>query len=149
MAKNVYRNALIVQRLRNLLKEKKRILYFGTTSNQTLLMYAIIRKLGYNAGYVDANTNKEFRAQFVEDFRNGEIDIIFNHSVFTTGFDAPETNVVFIARPICSPILISQMIGRGLRGSTMWVVNVVGLADQSCRNYYDQAISSFKPRPII
>ena len=111
LAKNVYRNALIVQRLRDLLKEKKRILYFGTTSHQTLLMYAIIRKLGYNAGYVDANTNKEFRAQFVEDFRNGEIDIIFNHSVFTTGFDAPETNV-FIARPVCSSLLHVQSARR-------------------------------------
>ena len=119
LAKNIHRNALIAQRIIQLLKEKKRILYFGTTSEQTLLMYATILKLGYNAGYVDAKTDKEFRKQFVDKFRNGEIDIIFNHSVFTTGFDAPETNVIFIARPICSPILISQMVGRGLRGNNV------------------------------
>jgi superfamily II DNA or RNA helicase len=34
----------------------------------------------------------------------------------TTGFDAPNTDVVFISRPTLSPVLYGQMIGRGLRG---------------------------------
>ena len=36
--------------------------------------------------------------------------------MLATGFDAPKTDVVFIARPTDSIVLYSQIIGRGLRG---------------------------------
>ena len=36
--------------------------------------------------------------------------------MLTTGFDAPNTDAVMITRPTNSPVLYSQMIGRGLRG---------------------------------
>ena len=32
------------------------------------------------------------------------------------GFDAPKTDLVFIARPTTSLVLYSQMLGRGMRG---------------------------------
>ena len=49
----------------------------------------------------------------------------------TTGFDAPKTEAVVIARPTTSVVLYSQMVGRGLRGAqvggtaTCTVVDVV------------------------
>lgn len=39
-----------------------------------------------------------------------------NHSVLTTGFDAPKTDMVLIARQVFSPVCYMQMVGRGLRG---------------------------------
>jgi len=36
--------------------------------------------------------------------------------VLSTGFDAPNTNAIMIARPTTSPVVYSQMLGRGLRG---------------------------------
>ena len=36
--------------------------------------------------------------------------------IFREGFDAPKTRAVIIARPVYSPNLYFQMIGRGLRG---------------------------------
>ena len=41
-----------------------------------------------------------------------------NYGVLATGFDAPTVDVVCIARPTKSPVLYSQMIGRGLRGQS-------------------------------
>ncbi|MDE2588637.1 MAG: ATP-dependent helicase, partial [Patescibacteria group bacterium] len=38
---------------------------------------------------------------------------------FSTGFDIPNLDVVFIARPVNSPVLFNQMIGRGTRGVKM------------------------------
>jgi superfamily II DNA or RNA helicase len=36
--------------------------------------------------------------------------------VLTTGFDAPRTDLVLIARQVFSPVRYMQMVGRGLRG---------------------------------
>jgi hypothetical protein len=38
------------------------------------------------------------------------------HSALTTGFDAPATDLIVIARPVFSPSLYMQMVGRGMRG---------------------------------
>ena len=45
--------------------------------------------------------------------------MVFNYGVFSTGFDAPNIDVVFIARPTKSIVLHQQMIGRGMRGPKM------------------------------
>ena len=39
-----------------------------------------------------------------------------NDAVFRAGFDAPTTRATFVARPVYSPNLYFQLIGRGLRG---------------------------------
>lgn len=36
--------------------------------------------------------------------------------MLTTGFDAPKTDMVLIARQVFSPVCYMQMVGRGLRG---------------------------------
>ncbi len=42
--------------------------------------------------------------------------MLTNYGVLTTGFDAPAVRAVYITRPVYSPVLYQQMIGRGLRG---------------------------------
>ena len=44
------------------------------------------------------------------------VHIIFNYGILTTGFDAPVTSAVVIARPTTSVGLYSQMVGRAVRG---------------------------------
>ncbi len=39
-----------------------------------------------------------------------------NYAVFRAGFDAPKTRAIIVARPVYSPNLYFQLIGRGLRG---------------------------------
>ena len=46
----------------------------------------------------------------------GEIRVLCNHSVLTTGFDTPRTDMGLIARQVFSPVRYMQMVGRGLRG---------------------------------
>jgi superfamily II DNA or RNA helicase len=52
----------------------------------------------------------------VDEFKHGELDILLNFGVLTTGFDAPRTDICIIARPISSVVMYSQMVGRILRG---------------------------------
>ena len=52
----------------------------------------------------------------MEEFRRGEIKVLVNCRLLTEGFDAPKTRAIIVARPVYSPNLYFQMIGRGLRG---------------------------------
>lgn len=113
------RNVPIVERLMQLGEQKKQVLYFGTSRDQSLLVYAVLTKMGIKAIHVDAQTNKEFRRAIVQKFREGDINILCNFNIFTTGFDARNIDVVFIGRPINSPVLYNQMVGRGMRGVKM------------------------------
>jgi len=65
-------------------------------------------------GYMDAFTPAEERIRIVKDFARGDVRIICNVGVLTTGFDA-DVRCIILARPTKSEILYTQMIGRGLR----------------------------------
>ena len=65
---------------------------------------------------ITSDTNFSDRVKSVEAFKKGEIQVLINFNVFTTGFDDPTIDCVVIARPTFSVVLYSQMIGRGLRG---------------------------------
>lgn len=65
-------------------------------------------------GYMDAFTPPEERTAIIRDFSRGDIKIICNVGVLTTGFDA-DVRCIILARPTKSEILYTQMIGRGLR----------------------------------
>ncbi len=65
---------------------------------------------------VTGETPRAERVAAIERFRSGEVRFLCNVGVLTTGFDAPATDVVCVARPTTSIALYEQMIGRGLRG---------------------------------
>lgn len=69
---------------------------------------------GVMAAYMDAFTPIEERLGIVKAFGRGDIKIICNVGVLTTGFDA-DVRCIILARPTKSEILYTQMIGRGLR----------------------------------
>lgn len=113
------RNIIIAEKLKNLISEDKQILYFAPNISQSKLMCAIILALGGNAAHVDGNTPIEYRRDVISKFKANKIKCICNVNVFSVGFDAPNIDVVFIARPTRSIVLHQQMIGRGMRGPRM------------------------------
>lgn len=64
---------------------------------------------------ISAETNMKDRTGIINDYRNGNIKVIANVGVLTTGFDYPELETIVIARPTRSLALYYQMIGRGIR----------------------------------
>ncbi len=70
---------------------------------------------GINSVAIDSDTPKEIRQQYIEDFKNGRLQIIFNVNLFTEGFDCPDIEFVQLARPTKSLTLYLQQVGRGLR----------------------------------
>jgi len=69
---------------------------------------------GVKTGYVDAFSTRDERAEVARQFHNGDITVVCNVGVLTTGVDW-DVRCVILARPTRSEILYVQIIGRGLR----------------------------------
>ncbi|MCY3925265.1 MAG: helicase-related protein [bacterium] len=65
---------------------------------------------------MNSDTHPADRNRAVEGFRRREVQALVNYNVFAEGFDAPKTEAIVVARPVYSPNVYFQMIGRGLRG---------------------------------
>jgi DNA repair protein RadD len=113
---NDLRNVEIVRRVRRYVEEGRRILLFACSVEQSKFLCALLTFLGVRAAHLDGSTEASHRRFLIDGFRGGELQVLSNYGVLSTGFDAPQTDVVFIARPTASVVLYSQMVGRGLRG---------------------------------
>ncbi|MEQ8552136.1 MAG: DEAD/DEAH box helicase [Cyclobacteriaceae bacterium] len=144
------RNLEIVKRIdKEYTQGKPQIIFFACSLEQSKFICSLLVYMGYKAAHVDGGTEKPMRQKLIDDFKNGKIQIICNFGVLSTGFDAPKTDVVFIARPTRSIVLYSQMIGRGLRGSAIGGTekckiitvrdNITGLPDEDdIFDYFDE-----------
>lgn len=110
------RNRIIIEKLWLLAKQSKQVLLFAASVEQSRMLCAALLYKGYRSAHIDGSTSNENRRSSIAKFRRGEINILCNYGVLATGFDAPNIDVVFIARPTKSIVLYSQMIGRGMRG---------------------------------
>ena len=91
-------------------------LIFATSVEHAQTLSALLNSRGVKARAVSGSTDRTTRRRVVEEFRNGDIKVLVNYGVFREGFDAPKTRAIIVARPVYSPNLYFQMIGRGLRG---------------------------------
>ena len=91
-------------------------LVFATSVEHAQTVAALLNRDGIRARAVSGETETATRRRVVEEFRHGEIKALVNYGVFREGFDAPKTRAIIVARPVYSPNLYFQMIGRGLRG---------------------------------
>jgi superfamily II DNA or RNA helicase len=91
-------------------------LIFATSVDHAQTVAGLLNARGVRSKAVSGTTGRATRRRVVEDFRRGEIKALVNYAVFREGFDAPKTRAIIVARPVYSPNLYFQMIGRGLRG---------------------------------
>ena len=91
-------------------------LIFATSVEHAKTVAALLNARRIRSRSVSGNTETAVRRRIVEEFRRGEIRALVNYGVFREGFDAPKTRAIIVARPVYSPNLYFQMIGRGLRG---------------------------------
>jgi len=80
------------------------------------------------AEMVSGETPKKERERILNDFKSGEIRIVTNVGVLTTGFDFPELGTIVLARPTMSLALYYQMIGRAMRPhaskESSWIIDL-------------------------
>lgn len=90
-------------------------LVFCAGVDQAHLTVEWLMKKGISAAAITGATSKKNRAQFIADYKAGRLTALVSVNVMTTGFDAPVTDCLIIARPTISPILHVQILGRGSR----------------------------------
>lgn len=91
-------------------------LIFATSVEHSEIIATLLSLEGIPSRAVSAATDRAVRRSVVEKFREEKIQVLVNYGVFREGFDAPKTGAIIVARPVYSPNLYFQMIGRGLRG---------------------------------
>lgn len=74
-----------------------------------------LRALGVVAETVTGKTPRGERDALLEGFKTEKIQALTNANVLTTGFDAPNIDLIALLRPTMSTGLYIQMAGRGLR----------------------------------
>lgn len=79
---------------------------------------------------VSGDTPKATREMILKKFKSGEIPVVANVGVLTTGFDYPELDTIVMARPTMSLALYYQIVGRAIRPHPNkdygWIVDLCG-----------------------
>ncbi len=119
IAQETARNKQIVRHYIDNKEKYGQTLVFALNKDHAKKLSAMFIEEGIEAG-IEAdfvvsgrNNNNEEK---IGRFREGEITVLVNVKILTEGTDLPKVQTVFLTRPTISKILMTQMIGRALRG---------------------------------
>ena len=125
IAENDTRNWIIVNRYKNNKSKYKQTIVFALNQDNAIALKKLFEEVGVNADYVLSSikdlatgvtlSSKENKEK-IDRFRKGSLEVLINVNILTEGADFPNVQSIFLARPTISSILMTQMIGRGLRG---------------------------------
>ena len=124
MVQSKERNNLIVKTYKEKQKEYGQTLVFAVNIDHAIQLKALFEKAGIKADYIVSsltisrlliNLSKENEKK-IQAYREGKLQVLINVNILTEGVDLPQTQTVFLARPTVSTILMTQMVGRALRG---------------------------------
>jgi len=130
LAEDRQRNKILLETVEQERSERRPAILFACSVAHARMLSAALNLRGVRAECVHGEMRRPDRYAAIADFRSGKIDVLTNFGVLTTGFDAPRTRTVIVARPTTSGVLYAQMIGRALRGPRMgggeegWVVDM-------------------------
>ena len=108
-------NTQIAAEIAEIGKDRRSWLLFCSGVEHAIQMADQLNSIGIPAAYVTGETPKKKREELLADFKAGKIRAMTNANVLTTGFDAPNIDLIAMLRPTMSPSLYVQMAGRGCR----------------------------------
>ena len=73
------------------------------------------RDFNINCNYLTSETKKSIRGKLIDQFKSGEIQVMFNYGILGTGFDFPGLDCIIMGRPTNSLAIFYQIYGRGAR----------------------------------
>ncbi len=131
IAGNGERNHLIVKKYMENIGRYGQTIVFALNVRHAIELKAVFEKyakehgVNVNADFVvsglkdnitGVSRSKEENDRVITQYRNGDIQVLINVNILTEGTDLPQTKTVFLARPTISRVLMTQMVGRALRG---------------------------------
>ncbi|MBG1257987.1 DEAD/DEAH box helicase [Nostoc commune] len=125
IAKSYERNNIILNHYINNREKYKPLLIFAIDVIHAIALNKLFTDKKINSDYVvssvkdlttGATVSAKENSEKIKKFRNGELEVLINVEMLTEGTDLPNLQTVFLTRPTTSTILMTQMIGRALRG---------------------------------
>ena len=129
IAKHHERNAFIVETYKNNAAKYGKTLVFALNQAMAKVLYEYFQAAGVRVGCVISSYGSYANEQTIKKFKNDEIDVLVNVNIVTEGVDVPNVQTVFLTRPTKSKILMTQMIGRGLRGKKVGGTEITYIVD--------------------
>ncbi|MEH2216268.1 MAG: DEAD/DEAH box helicase family protein [Nostoc sp.] len=116
IAQSIERNRQIVDHYIENRERYKPLLVFAINVIHAVALNKVFKDKGINSDFIVAAVNATDNKEKIQKFRNGELEVLINVEILTEGIDLPNVQTVFLTRPTASTILMTQMIGRALRG---------------------------------
>lgn len=108
-------NARVVDEVIAIAAERKHWLFFCAGVEHAEHIKDVLIDRGIVAECVTGKTTNSDRDRILREFKEGKIQALTNANILTTGFDAPNIDLIALLRPTMSASLYVQMCGRGLR----------------------------------
>ena len=108
------RNKLIVDTWMQYVQGKRTVVFCASVKHAEQIAQ-MFREQGIQAAAVSGNMKKSERMEFQEKFVNRQIQVLCACDLLNEGWDCPEIEVLFMARPTMSKVLYTQQLGRGMR----------------------------------
>ena len=108
------RNRLIVDTWMEYVRDKRTVVFCASVKHAEQIA-EMFRNEGIKAAAVSGGMKKSERMEFQEKFVNREIQVLCACDLLNEGWDCPEIEVLFMARPTMSKVLYTQQLGRGMR----------------------------------
>ena len=108
------RNQLIVDTWLDYVKDKRTVVFCASVKHAEQIA-ELFRKAGVAAIAVSGSMKTSERNEQLAKFASGEIKVLCACDLLNEGWDCPQTEVLFMARPTMSKVLYTQQLGRGMR----------------------------------
>ena len=108
------RNRLIVDTWLQYVHNKRTVVFCASVKHAEQIA-ELFREAGILAASVSGGMKQSERKEFQDKFVDREIQVLCACDLLNEGWDCPEIEVLFMARPTMSKVLYTQQLGRGMR----------------------------------
>lgn len=110
------RNQLIVDTWLSYVKNKRTVVFCASVKHAEQIA-KLFQDAGIDALAVSGSMKTSERNEQLAKFASGDIKVLCACDLLNEGWDCPQTEVLFMARPTMSKVLYTQQLGRGMRNS--------------------------------
>lgn len=108
------RNKLIIDTWLSYVKNKRTVVFCASVKHAEQIA-KLFQDNGVDALAVSGSMKTSERNEQLAKFANGDIKVLCACDLLNEGWDCPQTEVLFMARPTMSKVLYTQQLGRGMR----------------------------------
>lgn len=108
------RNRILVDTYLHYVKNKKTVVFCASVKHAEEISQ-LFKENGIACEAVSGTLKVSERDRILNEYENGEINVLCACDLLNEGWDSPKTEVLFMARPTMSKTLYIQQLGRGMR----------------------------------